>query len=552
MDNLNRLCKGCMQFTAENGVCHACGFNEHTHNPLPHHLKPDTILGGKYILGRKIGEGGFGITYMGLDLNLNMRVAIKEYFPSGCVTRNTDVSNTITVFDGEPLKMFEHGREKFIEEARTIAQFQDSDGIVSVKDFFLENGTAYIVMEYLDGENLKDFLAKRGGKISVDEALKMVRPILSSLYQLHKNGLIHRDISPDNIMITKKGKVKLIDFGAARDVNINKSLSIQLKPGYAPEEQYRTHGKQGAWTDVYALCATIYRMITGIVPEESNERLIEDHLKTPSSMGINIHPQTEQLLMQGLAVRYTERVQNIETLYNAFYKGASAPASRGFSQPPQPVSINNTPQKSKWFAISLILAGCAVPLLLVVVIFATISVYNANNTPDPTIEPISTVIPATEPPATPAPTPVPLPPRQDLYNASYTYKRMSEIHSSYLASDEEFYELRETILDFNYKCTDYINNGNMSVFMYLRPDTTAYNQQTKYKKDHPTLREVLHNVDVINARYDGRWYYLWVAENKTVTENGTSKTKTDHWVYKLERTNTGFVILDYTYDPAFT
>ena len=539
-----------MQYTAENGVCPVCGFNEYTHKHLPHHLRCGTILGGNYILGKKIGEGGFGITYMGLDLNLNMRVAIKEYFPAGCVNRNTEVSNTITVFDGEALRAFEHGRDKFIEEARTIAQFQESDGIVSVKDFFLENGTAYIVMEYLDGENLKDFLSKRGGRVSVEDALKMLRPILSSLFQLHKNGLIHRDISPDNIMITKKGKVKLIDFGAARDVNVNKSLSIQLKPGYAPEEQYRTHGNQGTWTDVYALCATIYRMITGAVPEESNERLIEDHLKAPSSLGVNIHPETERILMQGLAVRHTERIQNIETLYNAFYKGKSSNVQNTSSQIQQ--NTYNTPKKTNpWFPVALILGGLSIPLLLFVVIFVTIRVYNATSLTEPTVEPIEVIEEVTATPSTPAPTATPVPPRVDLYSPSYTYKRMSEIHSSYLVSDEVFYELKQIILDFDYKCVEYMNNGDMSVFMYLRPGTTAYNQQTEYKKNHPTIYEIMNNVDVVNARSDGNSYYLWVGEDMTVTENGITEHKIDHWVYKLERTSSGFVITDYTYDPAF-
>lgn len=236
MKNIDGLCISCFENVGQDTICPHCGFNKDTYEPPAHHLPPGTILAGKYLLGKKIGEGGFGITYIGYDLNLEIKVAIKEYFPSGSVTRIASSSNTVTVYDGEYFQMFMHGRDKFIEEARTLAKFDNFDGIVSVKDFFTENGTAYIVMEYLQGQSLGDFL-KSNGVINYKVALDMIKPILTALKSLHACGLIHRDISPDNIMITQSGSIKLIDFGAAREISLDaqKSLSVQLRPGYAPE-----------------------------------------------------------------------------------------------------------------------------------------------------------------------------------------------------------------------------------------------------------------------------------------------------------------------------
>ena len=265
MFDFDNFCFRCMGQT-ENGVCKACGFNNGGYETPPHHLKPKTILNGKYVIGAAMGEGGFGITYVGYDLNLDIRVAIKEYFPSGMVTRGTVGEGSVTLYTSGDPHEYENEKNKFLFEAKTLAKFDDLPGIVSVRDFFNENGTAYIVMEFIDGVSLKDYLKRKGGKISVDQALRMTEPLLKSLSLIHKSGIIHRDISPDNIMITKKGEIKLLDFGAARGVSPDgtKSMSVQLKHGYAPEEQYRSHGKQGPWTDVYAICATIYRAITGL------------------------------------------------------------------------------------------------------------------------------------------------------------------------------------------------------------------------------------------------------------------------------------------------
>ena len=284
----------------------------------PHQLPFHTILNGKYMIQRVLGEGGFGITYEGWDLNLELRVAIKEYFPSGFVTRgNTDV----IAHTGSGEEYYEKGKEKFLSEAKILARFYFLPGIVGVKDFFLENNTAYIVMEFLDGVTLKEYAGRAGGRLEAGEVLELMRPVMASLAQVHNSGLIHRDISPENIMITKEGQVKLLDFGAARDISPDgqKSLSVLLKPGYAPEEQYRTHGEQGPWTDVYALCATMYRCMTGQAPQEPLERARKDGLKPPSMLGAKLKPEQDMAIMKGLALYAENRYQSIPELQAALY-----------------------------------------------------------------------------------------------------------------------------------------------------------------------------------------------------------------------------------------
>ena len=321
---IENLCTNCMRERRNSdGVCEFCGFDVRTFELPRHHMRPFTILAGKYLIGNAIGEGGFGITYIGMDLNLEVRVAIKEYYPQGAAVRDCRTNDsTVWSYSKSTQVFFEEGREKFINEAKTIAKFRNVPEIVGVIDFFRENQTAYIVMEYLDGQTLKQYLKANGGKIPADKLLRMMKPLISSLGKIHSQGLIHRDISPDNIMLMKDGNIKILDFGGARDfVSQNgKSLSVMVKHGYAPEEQYRSHGDQGPWTDVYALCATMYRCITGKIPPEALDRLYEDELKPISSFGVNCPKYIEEAILKGLSVHKDGRYQSMEELYDALYK----------------------------------------------------------------------------------------------------------------------------------------------------------------------------------------------------------------------------------------
>ncbi len=318
---VDRLCMGCMsEINSKENPCPHCGWQHADEEKLsPHQLPPETILNGKYLIGRVLGEGGFGITYLGWDLNLDMKVAIKEYYPAGFVTRENTVTTTVTPFSGDRREAYLNGLDKFVGEAKSLAKFYALPGVVSVKDFFKENGTGYIVMEYIEGITLKQYLQKEGGRLPVYQVLEWVKPLINSLSEMHERGIIHRDISPDNIMITRNGDIKLLDFGAARDISTDggKSLSVLLKPGYAPEEQYRTRGSQGPWTDVYALCATIYKAITGETPPESMERVHEETLEPPTKLGVSINAEKEAALLKGLAVLQKNRYQSMSELYEA-------------------------------------------------------------------------------------------------------------------------------------------------------------------------------------------------------------------------------------------
>lgn len=289
-----------------------------------HILKSGKILNNRYVIEKVLGEGGFGITYKGIDKLLAVEVAVKEYFPQGSVTRNNVYSEEITITQMKYEDLFQKGKERFLSEARVLAKFNKESGIVSVTDFFEENNTAYIVMEYLDGITLKDYI-ENNGLLSMDDMLGLMSPLMEALDAVHKEGLIHRDISPDNIMLLSNGGIKLMDFGAARTYTEfgQKSLSIMLKHGYAPEEQYRTHGVQGPWTDIYALSATIYKCITGQTPVESLQRVLSDTLQSPSQMGIQIQPWQEYALMKGLSVRQENRYQNMREYCQDLYGDGS-------------------------------------------------------------------------------------------------------------------------------------------------------------------------------------------------------------------------------------
>jgi|GEM_PF-2477128 len=312
------LCLGCMSDKGQSDVCPVCGWQEGDVPESPLFLLPGTVLNDRYLIGRVLGHGGFGITYLAWDLSLHIKLAVKEYLPQSLATRAPG-SNVISVFTGEAREHFDYGLEKFIEEARILAQFNGHPCVVSVHGFFKENGTAYLIMDYLEGITLKDYLDTKGGSIPVQAGLEIIMPVMDALREVHNVGLLHRDISPENIYITGSKQVKLLDFGAARMAvgEQSRSLSVILKPGYAPEEQYRNKGKQGAWTDVYEVAATLYRSVTGKVPVESLERLEKDTLQPPSKLGVSISPEIEEALMKALSVKAGDRFQSMKEFQEA-------------------------------------------------------------------------------------------------------------------------------------------------------------------------------------------------------------------------------------------
>ncbi len=327
---MNNYCLGCMQ-PIEKGteVCPHCGYVQNTPPREVYHFAPGTILHARYYVGRVLGFGGFGVTYIGRDLVLDSVVAIKEYLPSEFATR-VQGQQTLSVYTGEAAMQFDAGLKSFSDEAKRLAKFKDVPGVVEIVDTFSENKTAYIVMEYLEGETVKQRL-EREGRIPYDDAEEIITAVLATLSAVHRSGIIHRDLSPANIFLTSDGKVKLLDFGAARYASAyhTKSLSVILKPGYAPEEQYRSRGNQGPWTDVYSTAATMYRMITGKTPQESIERMSRDELKEPSKLGVKIDPNKENALMNALNVDISVRTQSAGQFLENLVGGADVERIKG-------------------------------------------------------------------------------------------------------------------------------------------------------------------------------------------------------------------------------
>ena len=316
-----KRCLGCMESYDENlNICPNCGYAEGTMPEEAIHIIPGTVLKERYIVGKVVGYGGFGVTYIAWDTLLQHRVAIKEYLPSEFSTRIPGKLE-LTVFNGDKSQQFDDGMKKFLDEARRLAKFQNESGIVKVFDCFEDNKTAYIIMEYLEGVTLGEYL-KENGNIPEDVAVQMLMPIMNSLKAVHKEGIIHRDIAPDNIMITSNGEIKLIDFGAARyaTTSHSRSLTVIIKPGYSPEEQYRSRGDQGPHTDVHAIGAVLYRMITGQVPPDAMERRAyfengnKDILEPIHKYDKSISENRENAILNAMNVRIEDRSLDMDTL----------------------------------------------------------------------------------------------------------------------------------------------------------------------------------------------------------------------------------------------
>lgn len=309
-----KRCLNCMEEKPEGqNICPYCGYDEETTEERFDQLKPGSLLNNRFTVGRPLGRGGFGITYIAWDNSLQRKVAIKEYLPKGMATRES--GNTSISYDPETKEAFLHGIEKTLEESRKLAGFSSLESVVNVYDCFKENGTAYIVMEVLKGENAKEKI-RREGRLSFEETIGIIAPVLKTLASVHKAGIIHRDISPDNIFICDNGKVKLLDFGSARvaDGDTEKSRSIVLKQGYAPKEQYSTKGRQGPYTDIYAVCATLYKMLTGLTPVDSLERFAgEDELQNIAEI-VKIPEPAARAIMKGMEINAADRIQSADEL----------------------------------------------------------------------------------------------------------------------------------------------------------------------------------------------------------------------------------------------
>ena len=311
--------------------CPSCGYDPGKDKHMEYALPPETILAGKYLVGKVLGQGGFGITYIGWDIALERKVAIKEYYPSGQVSRNPG-TRTLTWYSSEQsLHARQDGMQMFLKEARKMVRADSIPGVVRVIDLFQENNTAYIAMEFVEGETLKNRL-RREGPMDWETAKRIFRPVISAMEQVHAFGLIHRDLSPDNIMLLPDGSVKILDLGAAKDLSINSGASSMqvAKSGFSPLEQYTQRGGSGPWTDVYSMAATIYYTLTGKLPPNAIDRLDKDTLSWENAALLALPPQTLKALQKAMAVQAQNRTQSMDVLGQGLM---------GKKQSPQPQTV---------------------------------------------------------------------------------------------------------------------------------------------------------------------------------------------------------------------
>ena len=362
----DNLCPGCMS-RSENldAPCPYCGWTSAMEND-PSQLRTGSELTNengteKYIVGRSLGQGGFGITYLAWDVNRNEKVVIKEYFPVNVAGRERGTGRVKTL-TAQKTGELRNGIEDLLREAYKMLAFSNDPNIVSVRNFFRANGTAYLVMEFVNGETFEQMISDNGGRLPLAVVMNRLTPIAAALDRIHtpkfdaagrmvREALIHRDISPDNIMLAHDGTAKLLDFGSSRSFGSN--LSVFVKTGYSPIEQFISNLPQGSWTDVYSFAATIYRAITGKLPPSAIDRQNKDLLIPPSRFGVQISPQQESALMKALAPDYRQRFQTAAEFMSAF------------NQSPQPQADDSRINRSLVLtAIGLAISLAAVILLL--------------------------------------------------------------------------------------------------------------------------------------------------------------------------------------------
>ncbi len=320
------LCPLCLFPRDDDGGCAACGWNGDVVRTRPNCLSPGTVLYDRYLVGQPLGQGGFSITYLVMDIPLKLRLCLKEFYPSSAVSR-VPGGQVVRVNDGRMEEPFREGLEQFMQEGRVLARLSGKPGIIEVRDLFQINGTAYMVTDLLDGVTFRDYLAARKTVLSPGQILKILMPVMDSLRAVHGEGILHCDISPENVFLTTDGQVRLLDFGSAQDLSLKlaQGRSIVVKPGYAAPEQYRARGRQGAWTDVYGLAATFFRALSGKAPPDALERLEDDPLR---ALFQNIRPSLagkwKRALLRAMAIQVGDRFQDVESFQYALCEAAGA------------------------------------------------------------------------------------------------------------------------------------------------------------------------------------------------------------------------------------
>ena len=365
-----RRCYNCMnELRGTDTVCPDCGYDNSCPDQPEQALPCGTVLSDRYLIGKMLGQGGFGITYIGYDYTLDTTVCIKEFFPAGGAMRGHDGTGRVFWSAGTTGAALKQGRETFVKEAQKAAKLRSLPSVVKVWDVFDENDTSYIVMEYIKGVTLKDYLVKRGAVMGAEECLDLLLPVIRDLKGVHENGIVHRDISPDNLIIREDGKIMLLDLGAAKDLSkgTGQSSMMVAKKGFSPPEQYTEGMSIGPWTDVYAICATIYWCMTGKLLPEAMERMLGDTVEYPAG----ISEVLRAVLQHGLELKPANRIKDMEELESDLKTAVGK------------MTITETlPTKSKEWppALKAILAAAAVILVIAVPVIKLMRQDNGSST----------------------------------------------------------------------------------------------------------------------------------------------------------------------------
>jgi serine/threonine protein kinase len=309
-------CPNCFAPLNGRSSCPRCDYNYNNVKQPIGVLEPFTALSNRYLVGRVLGKGGFGVTYISKDIVSNKSCAIKEYMPAEYSKRESGTKNINPFSDNKSRYVFNHGREKFVEEARTLYKLKEDPIVVDIWDYFNENNTAYLVMELLEGMDLRKRAKLNHGTIDPSFAKDVFLTVASSLMEIHKKNILHRDLSPENIFVTNNNEIKLIDFGAARNYvsTQNKGMSILLKPGFAPPEQYSVDGVQGPWSDVYALCATFYNVVSGRKLIDALYRYRGEKQPSLYELGCPVTKRTSDVIEKGMELDFKRRYKNFGEL----------------------------------------------------------------------------------------------------------------------------------------------------------------------------------------------------------------------------------------------
>ena len=343
-------CLGCME-DFRGYPCPSCGYDPGKDKHMEYALPLQTILYGKYLVGKVLGQGGFGITYIGWDIALERKVAIKEYYPSGQVSRSPGTRNLTWYTTEAAEQAHRDGIQMFLKEARKMSKVDGIPGVVRVLDLFQENGTAYIVMEFIEGVTLKAKL-QQTGPLPWEQVREIFLSAIQTMAQVHKAGLVHRDLSPDNIMLLPDGSVKILDLGAAKDLSINSGASSMqvAKSGFSPLEQYTQRGGSGSWTDVYSMAATIYYTLTGKLPPNAIDRLETDTLSWDFPELNQLPTQARETLQKALAVQVKDRTQTMEALEKGLFAEPVKVQPKPVVEkktPAEPAANSGKPEKPK-------------------------------------------------------------------------------------------------------------------------------------------------------------------------------------------------------------